>query len=66
MYQRVNFRMNSMGCPSCQALNWMTRATGASIAHCVGIENTSQIVQLARELGKKRVSDARKVFAVVN
>ena len=55
-----------MGCPSCQALNWMTRATGASIAHCVGIENTSQIVQLARELGKKRVSDARKVFAVVN
>ena len=45
--------MSSIGCPSCHNLNWVTRAIGASIAHCVGIENTSQIVQLARELGEK-------------
>ena len=42
----------NIACPSCHNLNWVTRAIGASIAHCVGIENRSQIVQLAREQGR--------------
>jgi hypothetical protein len=61
---RVSFRMNSIGCPSCQNLNLVTRAIGPSIAHCVDIENTSQIVQLARELGEKRV--CFKLLVMVN